>query len=91
MNLHRGLASLFVVLALTGCAQVATIQGQPPNPPYSPANNGEYLRDRGGDGGGDGGAGMQRAAAGNWPRRIAAARSQAYLQTLLPPMNGRQR
>jgi hypothetical protein len=59
MNLHRGLASLFVVLALTGCAQVATIQGQPPNPPYSPANNGEYLRDRGGDGGGgDGGAGM---------------------------------
>ena len=46
MNLHRGLASLFVVLALTGCAQVATIQGQPPNPPYSPANNGEYLRDR---------------------------------------------
>ena len=50
MNLHRGLASLFVVLALTGCAQVATIQGQPPNPPYSPANNGEYLRDRGGDG-----------------------------------------
>jgi len=59
MNLHRRLAALFVLLALAGCAQVATIQGQPPNAPYSPANSGEYLRDRGGDGpGGDGAVGM---------------------------------
>jgi hypothetical protein len=59
MSPHRWLAALFVLLALAGCAQVATIQGQSPNPPYSPANNGEYPRDRGGDGGGgDGGAGM---------------------------------
>ena len=59
MNLHRGLASLCVLLALAGCAPVATIQGQPPNPLYSPANNGVYLRDRGGDGsGGDGSVGM---------------------------------
>jgi len=59
MNLYTGLAAVFVVLVLAGCAQVATIQGQPPNAPSSRANNGEYLRDRGGDGsGGDGGAGM---------------------------------
>jgi hypothetical protein len=59
MNLHRWLAALFVVLVLAGCARVATIQGQPPNAPSSPADNREYLRDRGGDGsGGDGGAGM---------------------------------
>jgi hypothetical protein len=47
MNLHRGLASLCVVLALAGGAQVGTIQGQPANAPYLPAANGEYLRDRG--------------------------------------------
>jgi len=59
MNLHRWLAALFVVLVLAGCAQVATTQGQHPNAPSSPANNGEYLRDRGGDGGGgDGSVGM---------------------------------
>ena len=59
MNLYTGLAAVFVVLVLAGCAQVATIQGQPPNAPYSPANNEEYLRDRGGDGGGgDGSVGM---------------------------------
>ena len=59
MNLHRELASLFIVLSLAGCAQVWTIQGQPANAPYSPAANGEYLRDRGGDGrGGDGSVGM---------------------------------
>jgi hypothetical protein len=59
MNLHRWLAALLVLLALAGCAQVATTQGQDPNAPSSPANNGEYLRDRGGDGGGgDGSVGM---------------------------------
>jgi hypothetical protein len=30
MNLHRRLAALFVILALVGCAQVATGQGQAP-------------------------------------------------------------
>jgi hypothetical protein len=29
MNLHRWLAVLFVILALAGCAQMATSQGQP--------------------------------------------------------------
>ena len=35
MNLHRLLAALFLVLALGGCAQVATGQGQVPDAPYS--------------------------------------------------------
>jgi hypothetical protein len=30
MNLHKRLAALFVLLALGGCAQVATGQGQAP-------------------------------------------------------------
>jgi hypothetical protein len=55
MNLHRWLAVLFVLYALAGCVRVAAGQGQAPNDPYSPANNGEYSRDRGGDGGGGGG------------------------------------
>ena len=59
MNLQRRLAALVVLLALAGCAQVGAIEGQPPKAAYSPANNGEYLRDRGGDGrGGDGSVGM---------------------------------
>jgi hypothetical protein len=54
MNLHRWLALLVVLLALAGCAQVPTSQGQAPAP-YLPDPNGEYPRDRGGDGGGGGG------------------------------------
>lgn len=48
MNLHRWVAAVLVILALVGCAQA-------PDGPYSPDNNGEYPRDRGGDGGGGGG------------------------------------
>jgi len=36
MNLHKWLAALFVMLALAGCAQAATEQGQAPNAPYPP-------------------------------------------------------
>ena len=54
MNLLRWLAALFVLLLLAGCAQMATGQGQAPYAPYSPGYNGEYPRDRGGDGGGGG-------------------------------------
>ena len=58
MNLHRWLtALLFVILALAGCAQVTAGQGQAPYDPYSPDPNGEYPRDRGGDGSGGGGGG----------------------------------
>ena len=39
MNLHRCLAALFVLLALSGCAQVATEQEQAPVPSY-PHDNG---------------------------------------------------
>jgi uncharacterized protein YceK len=39
MNLHRFLAALFVLLALSGCAQVATEQEQAPVPSY-PHDNG---------------------------------------------------
>jgi hypothetical protein len=35
MNLHRWLAALFLILALGGCAPVATGQGQAPYAPYS--------------------------------------------------------
>jgi hypothetical protein len=35
MNLHRRLAALLVILALGGCAQGATGQGQAPDAPYS--------------------------------------------------------
>jgi hypothetical protein len=50
MNLHRWLATVFVILALTGCVQVATGPGQAPHAPHSPDNNGN-MHDRGGDGG----------------------------------------
>ena len=52
MNLHQWLAAVFVILALAGCAQVTAGQGQAPYDPYSPDPNGEYPRDRGGDGSG---------------------------------------
>jgi hypothetical protein len=39
---------IFVILALAGCAEVATGQGQAPSAPYSSGNNSEYPRDRGG-------------------------------------------
>ena len=55
MNLYRRLAALFLILALGGCAQEATRQGQAPDAPCSQDNNG-YPHDRGGDGGG--GSGM---------------------------------
>jgi hypothetical protein len=35
MNLHRRLAALLVILALGGCAPVATGQGRAPDAPYS--------------------------------------------------------
>jgi len=35
MNLYRRLAAVIVILALGGCAQAATGQGQVPDPPYS--------------------------------------------------------
>ena len=35
MNLHRPLAALFVILALVGCAQAATGEGQAPDAPDS--------------------------------------------------------
>jgi hypothetical protein len=56
MNLYRWLATVFMILAFAGCAQVATWQGQAS---YAPSSNpnGEYPRDRGGDGGGGGGGG----------------------------------
>jgi len=53
MNLHRWLATVFVIFALVGCVQVATGPGQAPYAPYSPNNNGN-MHDRGGDGGGGG-------------------------------------
>jgi len=34
MDRRRGLAALFVALALTGCAPVAVGSGQAPNAPY---------------------------------------------------------
>ena len=59
MNLLRWLAAVFVMLAVAGCAQGATSQRQAPYATHSSDPNGEYPRDRGGDGGGgDGGAGM---------------------------------
>src|SRR6266851_8845810 len=51
MNWGRRLAVLFVILALTGCAQGVTGQPQIPSAPYSPENNGN-MHDGGGGGGG---------------------------------------
>jgi hypothetical protein len=49
----RQLAAVFVILALVGCAQVATGQVQAPYAPYSPENDGN-VQDRGGNGGAGG-------------------------------------
>jgi hypothetical protein len=54
MILHRWLAALFVILALAGCAQVATGPGQASHAPYLPDNSEDTHHDRGGDGGGGG-------------------------------------
>jgi hypothetical protein len=35
MSLNRWFAAVFVLLALAGCVQVATGQGQAPDAPYS--------------------------------------------------------
>ena len=51
---HRWLAGLFILTALAGCNPVTTGQKQAPYAPYSPDPNGEYPRDRGGDGSGGG-------------------------------------
>jgi hypothetical protein len=40
MKLHIRLATLFLILALAGCAQVVTGQGQAPSAPYSRDNEG---------------------------------------------------
>jgi hypothetical protein len=50
MNPRRRLAALFVLLALVGCAQATTEQGNAPFAPYPPEN----MHDRGGDGGSGG-------------------------------------
>ncbi len=55
MNWHKRLAALFVILALAGCALEITSQGQTPDAPYSPENNGN-MHDSGGGGGGGGGS-----------------------------------
>jgi hypothetical protein len=55
MKLNRRLAAVFVLLALGGCAQVTTGQGQAPDAPYS-RDSGADMRN-GGDGGGGGGGG----------------------------------
>jgi hypothetical protein len=53
MKLHNRLAALFLLLALTGCVQVASGQGQAPDAPYS-HDSGSDMRS-GPDGGGGGG------------------------------------
>jgi hypothetical protein len=40
MNLHRWFATVFITLALVGCAQMATGPGQGRYAPSSPENNG---------------------------------------------------
>ena len=62
MNLHRWFATVFVLLALAGCAQSATEPGQAP---CSSGYNGEYPRDRGGDGGGEAVEGAVCSGQGN--------------------------
>jgi hypothetical protein len=57
MNWCIPLTALFVVLALTGCAQGITGQAGTPNTPHPPENTGSVPEHGGGDGGG-GGAGM---------------------------------
>jgi len=52
MSVQRWLAVVLVLLALVGCAQVAT---RPEPALYSPGDHGN-ARDRGGDGSGGGGS-----------------------------------
>ena len=47
MQWRRGLAALLVMLALAGCAEGATAQGQTGYAPHSPENDGD-IRERGG-------------------------------------------
>jgi hypothetical protein len=54
MDWHRSLAALFVVFALTGCAQGTTGQAGTPYAPYPPETNGIRPEHGGGDGGGGG-------------------------------------
>ena len=51
--LRKWLATLFVTLALAGCAQGTTGQAGASFAPYSPENNGN-MHDSGGGGGGGG-------------------------------------
>jgi hypothetical protein len=44
MNLHTWLAGVSVILALAGCAPVATGQGQGPYAPYSRVDEGGMNR-----------------------------------------------
>jgi hypothetical protein len=44
MNLHRWLAVLLVVLPLSGCAEMASGQGQAPYAPYSHDDDGKVVR-----------------------------------------------
>ena len=53
MNLNRRVAAVLVIMALAGCAQGPTSQGQAPSAPYS-HDSGTDIRG-GGDGGGGGG------------------------------------
>jgi hypothetical protein len=46
MSLHRRLAALFLILALAGCAPVATGTGPAPDAPYSHDDK-ENVHDRG--------------------------------------------
>jgi len=44
MNLHRWLVTMFVILALAGCVQATTKQGQPPSAPYPYNDDGRMDR-----------------------------------------------
>jgi hypothetical protein len=79
MNLPRWLAMVLVLLALGGCAQMATGQGQSPYDRY-----GEHPRDRGGDGGG-GERRQQHVAEAIRAHLTAAPKPAAYPETLRLP------
>jgi hypothetical protein len=57
MHRPKWLGTLFVVLALAGCAQGTTGQAVAPYAPYSPESNEIRPEHGGGDGGGGGGGG----------------------------------
>jgi hypothetical protein len=56
MLLQRRLATLFIVLALAGCAQGTTGQAGAPNTPHAPEKTESTPEHGGGDGGGGGGS-----------------------------------